>query len=367
MHFFHLLKKLEECGEFAQAKLIYESGRLENDLIAGLYTSSQGIKLERADLDQVFPIRDFNQKCNLTKSYYEDLEKSWHAYLVDPLNFGGRTFFTSTIGVALLQSIAETYVESLEKCSKLILDAFKPDSTCETMMHLADLWPRTNPASLIDYFMSTNANIPVRINDDLRLMIGATLVLHVFHQRAIRCINYALINEQGLLKAELLNSPHATWSPKERPEWLLFQLESNLTIRDIQIQITNEMLATDHHKSRVMQLNMGEGKSSVIIPLLVSALSDGNRLVRVIVLRSLLNTNYISLVQKLGGLLHKRVYIFPCRRDIHFSSSHLTTYKKVLSECQKLRGVVLTLPEYVLSFKLKGVEKCREESFHLAK
>lgn len=123
------------------------------------------------------------------------------------------------------------------------------------------------------------------------------------------------------------------------------------------------MLNPKENKNLMFQLNMGEGKSSVLIPILVSSIANTNKncVARVIVLRSLLNTNYLSLVQKLGGLLNKRVYMFPCRRDINFSSCNLKTYKNLLQECQKLKSVILTLPEYILSFKLKGIEHCFEE------
>lgn len=65
----------------------------------------------------------------------------------------------------------------------------------------------------------------------------------------------------------------------------------------------------------VLQLNMGEGKSSVIAPMVASALADGQRFVRVIVLKSLSNQMFQSLVQRLSGLVNRRVFYMPFSRN----------------------------------------------------
>jgi len=90
--------------------------------------------------------------------------------------------------------------------------------------------------------------------------------------------------------------------------------------------------------------------------MLASSLADKNNLVRIIVLKSLFNMNYSGLVQKLGGLLNRRIYFFPCNRDKNFEQKDIEMYEKLLKECQNNKGIVITLPEYMLSFKLKGIE-----------
>jgi hypothetical protein len=51
-----------------------------------------------------------------------------------------------------------------------------------------------------------------------------------------------------------------------------------------------------------MQLNMGEGKTTVIVPMLLLSLADGERLARLTVLKSLFRTNVEDLTLKLGGI-----------------------------------------------------------------
>ncbi len=84
----------------------------------------------------------------------------------------------------------------------------------------------------------------------------------------------------------------------------------NITIREIQIQVARHMMEPKMDENNptirniVMQMNMGEGKTSVILPMLALSLaSSSSSLVRIIVLKSLFPMNYQSLRYKLGGLL----------------------------------------------------------------
>ena len=73
-----------------------------------------------------------------------------------------------------------------------------------------------------------------------------------------------------------------------------------------------------------MQMNMGEGKTSVILPMLALSLcSSSSSLVRIVVLKSLFPTNYQSLRYKLGGLLNRRIFPFACRRDMNFNNEQI--------------------------------------------
>jgi hypothetical protein len=104
---------------------------------------------------------------------------------------------------------------------------------------------------------------------------------------------------------------------------------------------------------------MGEGKTSVILPLLVASIADGKALARATVLKSLFHTNSEVLRSVLGGLLGRRLYKFPCRREMAIQGPEAAAMLKVYEECLQKRGFVVTLPEHRLSFQLKGLEKCR--------
>jgi hypothetical protein len=65
-----------------------------------------------------------------------------------------------------------------------------------------------------------------------------------------------------------------------------------------------------------MQLNMGQGKSSVIVPIIAAALADRKKLIRVVVLKSLAPQMFHLLVEKLGGLLNRRIFYMPISRSL---------------------------------------------------
>jgi hypothetical protein len=90
--------------------------------------------------------------------------------------------------------------------------------------------------------------------------------------RAYRLI--ALSNHPQDLAEELLNCGHRNWSPSKFPETLLLEAESAIMVREVQEEIAKQMRSPPNGENSVMQLNMGEGKSSVIVPIVAAALAN---------------------------------------------------------------------------------------------
>ena len=130
------------------------------------------------------------------------------------------------------------------------------------------------------------------------------------------------------------------------------QLEGDFFIRRTQANIAMEMISPASGENSVIQVNMGEGKSSVIVPIAAATLADGHRLVRVIVPKSLATQMMYLLVDQLGGLANRPVYPLPFSR----SDSDLEVVTKILSKCVEECGILLFSPEDVLSLKLTSVE-----------
>lgn len=89
------------------------------------------------------------------------------------------------------------------------------------------------------------------------------------------------------------------------------EVESGIMIREAQEQIASRMRAPTNRSNSVMQLNMGEGKSSVIVPMVVAYLANGAILVRVVVARPQAKELFQMLVTKLGGLLNHQIFHMP--------------------------------------------------------
>ncbi|CAF3592606.1 unnamed protein product [Rotaria sp. Silwood1] len=203
-----------------------------------------------------------------------------------------------------------------------------------------------------------------------RILLGGIMVNWIVEQQIERALHFANQSKWEDFEKEISNIPHANWTPSMHVPWLILELEMNITIREIQIEVARHMIQPIMNKNNpsisniVMQMNMGEGKTSVILPMLALSLcSSSSSLVRIIVLKSLFPMNYQSLRYKLGGLLNRRILPFACRRDMNFSDIQLNKIfnrlQQGLSDCD----VVLTSPEDILSFDLLTIDKCRRKEF----
>ena len=117
------------------------------------------------------------------------------------------------------------------------------------------------------------------------------------------------------------------------------------------------MISPRSGNNTAMQLNMGEGKSSVIVPIVVTVLADGAQLVRVIVPKALTAQMFHLLADRLGGLVNRRIYFIPFSRSLEVDHQKVAALRAVLSECMKERGILVVQPEHILSLKLVSVEK----------
>ncbi|KAJ7160683.1 hypothetical protein C8R43DRAFT_1177102 [Mycena crocata] len=121
--------------------------------------------------------------------------------------------------------------------------------------------------------------------------------------------------------------------------------------------VANEMMTPSSNENTISQLNMGEGKSFVIVPLIAALLADGNALARVVVLKSLAVQTVQTLRNTLSGLLNRRVFYFPFSRDVQFrQAAHAQEIQSLFELCMRERGVWIAQPEHILSFKLMGLD-----------
>ncbi|KAJ4296532.1 hypothetical protein N0V90_006577 [Kalmusia sp. IMI 367209] len=167
------------------------------------------------------------------------------------------------------------------------------------------------------------------------------------------------------LAEELRNRGHQNWEPEEEPEILLLEAESGIMVREVQQEIAQQMREPPENRNSAMQLNMGQGKSSVIVPMVAAALADGKRLVRVIVGKPQSKQMLEMLVSKLGGLLNRRIYHLPFTRALSLNAAEANIIGEIFQDCMARRGILLVQPEHLLSFKLMGIECLINEKHEL--
>ena len=125
--------------------------------------------------------------------------------------------------------------------------------------------------------------------------------------------------------------------------------------RPVQVAVAREMISPISQQNISLQLNMGEGKSSVIVPLVASTLADGSNFVRVVTLKPLSSQMFQLLVGRLSGLLNRPIFYIPFSRSLDVNTSLVNIISCLYRRCAAEGGVLVVQPEHLLSQKLMHV------------
>lgn len=175
----------------------------------------------------------------------------------------------------------------------------------------------------------------------------------VFEDKLKRIMKYMNANQKEEALRELLDSKQV-WKSAQHPRWLAFEVEQCLEIRDIQYVIATFCM---QNSRTVTQLNMGEGKTRVILPMLMTQISNSQSLIRLHVLSPLLSEAFYFFHHTLtASVLSTRICEIPFHRGILLSSKHATRMHEIMVRYQRKQNVILVAPEHRLSLELKQHE-----------
>ena len=215
-----------------------------------------------------------------------------------------------------------------------------------------DLWPRMTPLAVL-----------ASIQSKAKTLFGSGLYENIIDYGVeITSLQHLHRNDchAGKFAASTVDSRdlgHDNWRPRDYPDWLLLEIESNILIRPDQVKVALATISPPSGSNSVLQMNMGQGKTSCIIPLAAAVLADASSLLRVIVPRPLLLQMAVILQQRLGGLLGRSIKHVPFSRRTPTDSATVDAYQEIHRRVLVERGVVLALPEHILSLKLSGQQK----------
>lgn len=99
----------------------------------------------------------------------------------------------------------------------------------------AQLYPRLVPTTIFPRILPPRFDEPPR-NVEQQYLIGALAVMTCREQFALRTARYLSQTQmEGALRSQQENPLHSNWRPHEHPEWLLFEIEMDLSIRIMQV------------------------------------------------------------------------------------------------------------------------------------
>ena len=242
------------------------------------------------------------------------------------------------------------------------------------------LWPCITPVTLLEQLRSVSRFV---FGDRMKESIILYALSITTLQRFIRMEHaHQKGNFRGLLE-EQENPGHRNWWPIRYPDWLLLEIDANFLIRPDQVDVALATIFPASRSNSVLQMNMGQGKSGVpvycaevcfklskrtadagyagktscIMPMVAAVLADTKKLLRVVVPKSLLLQTAQLLHARVGGLLGREVRHVPFSRKTSTTSETIQAYYNIHSEVLKASGVMLALPEHILSFLLSGLQR----------
>ncbi|QRW06903.1 kinase-like protein [Ceratobasidium sp. AG-Ba] len=234
----------------------------------------------------------------------------------------------------------------------IIVQWLGPTTCLENIAAESGVWPRLTPRVVLGKLaLQARRDIPARYCTELAKYARS----YVEYQRSQRLISLTLEGKHEEFYKELEFANADAEKEVNDPDWIL--IEGNFTARSVQAQVAREMIVPASNANTVLQLNMGEGKSSVIVPIVAAALADTTRLVRVVVLKPLWHQMFHLLVSRLSGLVNRRIYYLPFGRHIRVGESQAKLIQDIYMECMREGGILLAQPEHILSFKLMGVDQ----------
>ncbi|CAE6439124.1 unnamed protein product [Rhizoctonia solani] len=291
---------------------------------------------------------------DLNSRYGEDLDKSRRALASSPSITFPQQFPPPT--TTFLEQSGEHCAKNVSYMFERLKLALSPETAIERILSTAGVWPRIIPSILLQQLCIQN-----RHRFDSLLTWRNSLIEYAqglaHHQRSHRLITLAKSNSTEEFYKELDVTSSECDIGTTDPDWLLVQIDGNFGVRSLQRQVAQAMISPASCSSTVLQLNMGEGKSSVIVPIVASSLADPSRLVRVVVLKPLWRQMFELLVNRLSGLANRRIYYLPFGRHIQINESSAAKLRILYEECMHEGGILLAQPEHILSFKLMGIDR----------
>ncbi|TQV92450.1 very large low complexity protein [Cordyceps javanica] len=238
-------------------------------------------------------------------------------------------------------------VASLKKATGIVRRAIFPGSMCNDILKWTDKFPRVSLRFFLELLSFPKTSTVTRKWRPLLKQI-AILCRDIQHMdRILR----ARKNERILMN-ELKTIERYSYDDSQFPDAVLLEIDHDICIRSNQLEILHQMRNPPNDKNAVMQLNMGEGKSSVIIPILSASLAEGHTLVRVFVGKHQSTQMMDTLTASMCGIMNRPILRMPFSRESKLSGSQIKGLQNAILRCVKAGGVVLLQPEHQLSMLL---------------
>ncbi|KAE8135900.1 hypothetical protein BDV38DRAFT_120045 [Aspergillus pseudotamarii] len=291
--------------------------------------------------------------CTVRSNYGQDLQLSIAA--LKDKRPGSETSYQPEIpyheGMARCDADIRKARAIVDRYHHQICDTFTVGDPAFIWLQNGNLWPCVTPVTILQQLRSTSG---ANFGPNMKGALLSYAVAIVRLQRFIRIKELFAKRDKSRLDQERYQPSHSIWDYVEFPDWLLLEIDSNMQIRQEQVTVALEMVSPASGCNTALQMNMGQGKTSVIMPMVAAALADGHILPRVLVPKALTTQTAQILQARLGGLVGRSLVYIPFSRRTPTTPNVIGEYRTLQENILRESGIVLGNPEHTLSFKLSG-------------
>ena len=299
------------------------------------------------NIQGVFPFQQPIHAEGLEKDFFFELRTNWDDATKLPAKIAQRVSHERTAHIQLKTKDMRAQIESW--LMKSIADEKLEARLSRISGRLAvasqiDLLSMSWDESLLTSF---NSSLGTNAAMEFRHKVVGWMMLCVLEDRLERI---GQLNDLHALQAEL--DCIREWNPFLHPRWIAFEVEQRLQIRPHQFTIVQQLLSD---RGTCTQLNMGLGKTRVLLPMLILELAQTKKeVVRVNVLSSIFHdgldyfrTALVASVQQV------RVFTLPFNRDISLDEYHSRLLTEEMARCKESVGCLFVTPQHRNSLVLK--------------
>ena len=193
--------------------------------------------------------------CPIRKQYGCDLQHSLNAsklIVEEPSteysNFSMRTLISE---IQAVRKIISNHIRLLHK-------TLERNDNRSQWLRQGNLLPCITIITLLEYLRS---NAKTALRKDIKEFVVCLAIFVTALQRFLRLKDALGRNNVVEFEREHKNHGHENWSPIKNPDWLLFEIESDLLLRAEQVDVARATIWPASKSNSVLQMNMGQGKN----------------------------------------------------------------------------------------------------------
>jgi hypothetical protein len=312
------------------------------------------VNYEREDVG-AFPLQKDETNSLLARELYSELEESWTAYRDSKST---KLELVDNARGAASQILARIKQKRMDVEASLFKSLERSTSVEESIARASGLIGSPSPRDLLKtafdprWIVIANPFVD-SIPGVLHSLCLCWLELCRMEDKLTRLCAKSIDSET--LSYELSSAPN--YSSAEYPQWLCFEVEKMIQIRPEQLRVAMGLI---ENPGSIEQLNMGLGKTRVILPMLMLHYS-AKQLVRVFFYSPVFTESIEYLRQNLTASIFKMPLLcVPFNRSLNPTARNWAVLASAIGHCERQHGCVLMTTEHRASMELKMVESPAE-------